>query len=297
MEAWRPWAGLGSRPESLGRDGLKDAETSPYSDGVQKYSISAWRFGDATGAMAAFEDLRPPEARKAGLMGLAVETPTDIYVAAGNYLFVFKGYKIKPEELSHVVATVPNYEYSPLPSLPKYLPSGTNLNSERYILGPASLARYAPAIPPSTAAFHFNSEAQVARYGTQGKETTLVIFSYPSMEMARDRLPHFQQISGAVSKRTGPIVATVLNAPNPDDAERLLSQVKYEAAVTLPEHVQNQNLNAGTLFLNVIVLCLVLVALCIVAGIVVGGLRIMLRRSGPSGDGEPMISLHLSNRS
>lgn len=276
--------------------GLKDSETSRYSDGSQNYSITAWRFGDATGAMAAFDDIRPADARKANLMGLSAETATDMIVAAGNYLFVFKGYKIKPEELSHVVATVPQYEYSTLPTLPKYMPAGARANSERYIMGPASLARFAPSIPPGTASFHFNAEAQMARYGALGKETTLIIFSYPSMEMARDRLPHFQQVPGAVSKRSGPIIAAVLNSPSPDDAERLLSQVKYQAAVTLPEHIQNSRDNAATLFMNIFILCLILVALCIVAGIVVGGLRMMLLRSGPAGDGESMISLRISKR-
>ena len=65
---------------------------------------------------------------------------------------MFNGYKIHPDELSHVVATVPHYGHSPLPTLPKYLPPGVLPGSERYITGPASLALYAPAIPPGTAA-------------------------------------------------------------------------------------------------------------------------------------------------
>ncbi|MEP6716934.1 MAG: DUF6599 family protein [Terriglobia bacterium] len=283
-------------PKVWAEYGLRDAETSPYSDAGQTFFITAWRFDDATGAMAAFDDLVPADARKAALMGLSAETATDAFVAAGNYLLHFKGYKIHGDELSHVVATIAKYGYSPLPTLPNYLPLGARPYSERYITGPASLARFAPGIPPSTAAFHFNAEAVVAKYGATGKETTLVIFSYPSMEMARDRLPHFQQVPGAVVKRSGPIVALAMNAPGADDAERLLSKVKYAATVTLPEHVQNQSDNTGTLFLNIFILCLILVAMCVVAGIVVGGLRIMLRRSGPSGDGEPMISLHISDR-
>lgn len=276
--------------------GLKDAETAPYSDGTQKYSISAWRFTDATGAMAAFDDLRPADARPAPLMGLAVQTASDEYVAAGNYLFFFKGYKIRGDELSHVVATVPRYEYSPLPTLPKYLPAGARANSERYIMGPASLAKFAPLIPPGTASFHFNAEAVAATYGDREKASTLVIFSYPAMEMARDRLPHFQQIGGAMVKRAGPIVAVVLNSGSQDDAERLLSQVKYQAAVTVPEPVHTSQVAAGTLFMNIFVMCLVLVALCVVAGIMVGGLRMILRRSGPSGDGDSMITLHISGK-
>ena len=60
-----------------------------------------------------------------------------------------------------------------------------------YIMGPVSLAAYAPSIPPSTAAFSFSAEGQLAKFGEAGKETTLLIFSYPTPEMARDRYPQF----------------------------------------------------------------------------------------------------------
>jgi uncharacterized protein DUF6599 len=275
---------------------LQEAETAPYADGTGKFSITAYRFTDATGAMAAFDHVRPSEARPVVLMGLSAETDADEFVAAGNYLLVFKGYKIKPEELSHILATVPNYEHSPLPSLPGYMPPGAHANSERYIVGPESLARFAPSIPPSTAAFHFSAEGNLATYGPKGKETTLVVFSYPTMEMARDRYPHFQQIPGAVVKRTGPLVAVALNASSPDDAERLLAQVKYQASVTIPEHVPTARDNPINLFWNIMILCFVLAGFMVLSGLLVGGIRVLFRRSGVSGEGDNMISLRLSGR-
>lgn len=291
-----PAAAATPDPKVWAEYGLKDSETAPYSDAGEKYSISAWRFADSTGAMAAYFDLRPAAAKPAPLMGLASQTDTDDYVAAGNYLFHFIGYKIHGDELSHVVATVPKYEFSPLPTLPKYLPAGAQTNSERYIMGPASLARFAPAIPPSTASFHFSAEAAVATYGQPGRETTVAVFGYPALEMTRDLFPRFQQIPGVVAKRAGPIVAVVLKSPTPDDAERLLSKIKYEAAITVPEHPQTSQANAGTLFLNVFILCGVLIALCLVAGIIVGGLRMVLRRADASGDGDSMITLHIGGK-
>ena len=179
-------------------------------------------------------------------MGLSAETAADEFVAAGNYLLVFAGYKIKPEELSHILATVPNYEHSPLPSLPGYMPPGAQANSERYIVGPNSLARFAPSIPPSTAGFHFSAEGDLAVYGPKGKETTIVVFSYPTMEIARDRYQRFQQLPGAVAKRSGPLVAVALNPASADEAERLLSQVKYQASVTIPEHVPTAGIIRST---------------------------------------------------
>jgi hypothetical protein len=276
--------------------GLQDSETAEYAAGTTKYSISAYRFSDATGAFAAFNQVRPADARPVEVTGLGVENGVDELVAVGNYLFVFKGYKPKPEELNHVVGTAPRYSQSPLPTLPKYLPPGVELNSERYITGPESLARFAPEIPPSTAAFHFSAEAELARYGKPGKETRLILFTYPTVEMARDRIAHFQQVSGAVVKRSGPLVAVALNPVSPDEAERLLSRIKYQAEVTLPEHVPTLKDNPANLFLNIFYLCLILAGFCLVSGLVVGGLRVVLRRAGASGDGDNMISLHLSGR-
>jgi hypothetical protein len=277
--------------------GLQASETAEYAAGGTKYSISAYRFTDATGALAAFDEARPEDAAPTAGTGTSAANAKEQLVAVGNYLFIFNNYKPKPEELNHVVGTVPLYSQSPLPSLPKYLPTGAEPNSERYITGPDSLARFAPEIPPSTAAFHFNAEAELVKYGKKGgKQTTLVLFTYPTMEMARDRLPFFQKVPGAVVKRSGPLVAVALNPASADDAERLLARIRYQAEITLPEHVATLKDNPANLFLNIFVLCLVLAGFCVVSGLVVGGLRVLLRRSGASGDGDNMISLHLSGR-
>lgn len=116
------------------------------------------------------------------------------------------------------------------------------------------------------------------------------------MEMARNRLPYFQQIPGAVVKRTGPLVALTLNAPNADTAERLLSKIRFQAEVTVPEHVPTLRDNPANLFWNIFILCSILAALCLVSGLFVGAFRLLVRRAGASGDGEAMISLHLSGR-
>lgn len=276
--------------------GLQASETAQYSAHGQEFSISAYRFPDATGAFSAYEQIRPNQSKPVEVTGIGSATDADEFVAVGNYLFIFKGYKPKAEELNHVVGTVPRYAQSPLPSIPKYLPPGAEPNSERYITGPESLARFAPAIPPSTAGFHFNAEGQLASYDDKGKKTTVVLFSYPTIEIAKDRTAQFQQLRGAMVKRSGPLVAVALNAPNADVAERLLSRIKYEAEVTVPQHVPTLKDNPANLFLNIFILCLILAGFCIVSGLVVGGLKVLLRRSGASGDGDDMISLHLSGR-
>ncbi len=272
--------------------GLQESESTLYSDAGKKFTLTAYRFTDATGAMSAFDQLRPADAKPVQLMGMTVQNEARQIVSAGNFIFVADGYRLLPEELSHLFATAPKYARSPLPNLPKFLPAGAQLNSERYITGPVSLARFVPSIPPSTVAFRFSAEGVLAKYG----ETTLVIFNYPTMEMARDRMAPFSQVPGAVVKRSGPMVAVALGAPGPDEAEKLLAQVKYAADITVPHKMPGLKDNPGNLLWNIAILCGVLITLCLASGLAFGGLRLLFRRSGPDGDRSEMISLHISDR-
>jgi len=283
--------------------GFQESEQTTYSDGTRKFAASAWRFADTTGAFAAFEYSRPAGAQPASpeVTDTAAETSSDRWAVVGNYFFLFAGYKPAAEEMNHIVATVPKYSHAAMPPLREHLPAGAVLNSERYILGPESLTRFAPAIPSSTAAFHYSSEAMVAKYPPQsGHEATLVVFSFPAMEMARKQLAQFEAIPGALVKRTGPLIAVVLNGAangtGSNEAEKLLSLVKYQAQITVPEHVPTAKDNPINLFWNVFLLCLVLAGFCVVSGVMVGGIMYLFRRSGHSGDGTDMISLRISGR-
>ena len=186
--------------------------------------------------------------------------------------------------MAHVFLTAPHYGHAPLPTLPGFMPPGAIANSERYILGPESLAKYAGAIPPSTAAFHFSSEAELADYdapgatgaGKNAAKTTLVVFNFPGIEMAQKQYPQFAAIPGTVVKRSGPLVAIALHPASADDAERLLAQVKYQAEITEAEPPPSQKNNPGNLLLNIAILCGVLIAFCLVSGLVFGGIRYAL---------------------
>jgi len=276
--------------------GMQDSESSTYKTASRAWPISAWRFSDATGAYAAFDQLRPSNSTTVAVSDVGAETATDEYIVVGNYLFFFKGLKPTPEELTHLIASAPKYSQGKLPRLQKHLPAGFIPGSERYIVGPASLAAFAPGIPPSVAAFHFDAEAALARYRSAGAEATVLVFNYPDMEIARNRLKEFQSLPGVIVKRSGPLLAVTLNAPNADDAERFLSQVRYQAEITMSEHVPTLKDNPANLFLNIVILCSILAALCLMAGLFVGAIRMTFRRAGASGEGDVMISLHLNGR-
>jgi len=277
--------------------GFQQAEQAEYELGARKFTASAYRLQDSTGALAAFECQRPADAKPSKLAKLAVETPGSLMLAHGNYVLLFKGYKPNVGEIDALYQTLPSLDQSSLPALSGYLPKDQLVaNSERYVTGPVGLQKFNAGIPPSTAAFHMGAEAQLARFHTTGGELGLAIFSYPTPQIARERLVGFQRISGAMAKRAGPLVAVILSPGNPDDAERLLAKVRYEPAITWNERMPTARDNIGNLVINAFELIGILLAFFVIAGVSYGGIRAFLRRGGPGGEADRMITLHLSDQ-
>ena len=58
---------------------------------MERFTASAWRFRDSTGAMAMFEARRPPGATRSDVTQLAVQTSDGVIFAYGNYVFQLTG--------------------------------------------------------------------------------------------------------------------------------------------------------------------------------------------------------------
>jgi hypothetical protein len=274
--------------------GLKSAETAPYQNAAAKCTVTVWQLADTTGSMAAFQWQRPAASTPSTAAKQAVETPDGLLMVHGNYLFQFAGYKPSKEELDALTGSLHNVDPTVLPVLPSYLPSeGLEANSERYILGPVSLQKFAPGISPSAAAFHFGAEAQTGSFRNAKGETLMALFNYPTPQIAMQRVLEFQKIAGAMAKRSGPMVAVVLNPPDQDYAETLLSLVRYQAQVTLDEYVPTRRDNIGDLVINAFVLIGILLAFAVVSGIALGGFRALRRRARHGEEADAMITLHL----
>jgi hypothetical protein len=274
--------------------GLRESETATYENGSAKFTATAWRLQDPTGALAAYDWQRPAKSEPAKVGALAAETADSLLLVHGNYLLSFSGYKPTTLELDPIVESLRNVDTSALPALPGYLPSqGLVPGSERYITGPASLGKFNPGIPPSVAAFHLGAEAQLGVYHGPKGETVLTIFNYPTHQIAMQQAANLVRIFGAEVKRSGPLVAVILSPPDPDAAERLLAQVRYQAEVTRDERVPTLRDNIGNLVVNAFVLTGLLLVFCVVSGLAVGGTRAYLRHFRKGEDPEAMITLHL----
>jgi hypothetical protein len=277
--------------------GLKAFETAAYENGGEKFTATAWQLQDTTGSMAAFDWQRPAKATPSPVASQAAETENSLLLVHGNYLFSFQGYKPTAPELNAVAESLKNVDTTSLPSLPGFMPSdGLIPNSQRYITGPAALWKFAPAIPPSVAAFHSGAEAVLGVFHSSKGDMTLAVFNYPTHQIAMQKIADFERLPGAIAKRSGPLVAIILSPPDPDAAERLLAGVHYEAAVTRDERVSTRRDNIGDLVINAFVLIGILLAFSLVSGFAVGGFRGLKRRLRKGPEPEAMITLHLEQR-
>jgi hypothetical protein len=275
--------------------GLDATEQAEYAAGAKHFSATAWRLHDSTGAMALYESKRPPGAIPSEIGKLGVRTSDGVIFAHGNYVFRLTGNVPAPAEMEPVYKVLPKLDGSPLPALMTYLPpEGLIANSERYILGPVSLDRFDPKIPPSVAAFELGTEGQLGTYRTAKGPLTMAIFKYPSPSFARERVEDFQKIPGASARRVGALVAVTVDPPDPDEAQRVLSQVHYDTDITLSEKVSSNDVKQKVSYiLDVFVFSGMLILGCLVAGIAFGGFRTIRRklRNGP--DPEALTTLHL----
>jgi hypothetical protein len=282
--------------------GLQQSEQAVFEGAGHKLTVRAYRLQDATGALAAFQWQRPLNAKPPGddlaeLSPLSALTPGGLIIALGNHLLILDGARPTPEELGNVFRSMPRQESGPLPNLPEHVPAANLIpNSERYIIGPGSLAKFEPEISPAEAAFHLGTEIQTASYKTAAGEMKLAIFSMPSPELARLRMAELSKIPGLLAKRSGPLIAAVASPLDANDAEKLLSQVRFQAAITTSQAPANpKKENFGEFLVNLAMLIGIVILFAVLSGVMFGGIRHLMRRGGPSGEAESVISLHLGD--
>lgn len=260
--------------------------------------VTAWRFKDSTGAMSAFQFMRPADAKPSKLDRLAAADANGLILQHGNYVIQFQGRQPTEVELVRIIQGLPEYSDASLPVISTYLPpDGLIPNSERYITGPVSLEQFDPGVPPSVAAFHLSAEAQFGRYRTKDGDFGLAIFNYPTPAMARQQATAFQKLPAAMVKRAGPLVAVILNPPNADAAERVIAKVTYEASVTQNETAAGTEVRSfARAFLSMVMLAGIIIGFCVVSGLLFAAGRILSRRFGTKDADGAMITLHLEGK-
>jgi hypothetical protein len=256
-----------------------------------KLSYTFWQAKDLTGALALWEALRTPGDASCHLAPFCTIDKGRAIVLDDNYVVAFAG-EPRQAEVDAVLTSLPNRKETSLPAVLTFLPStGLVPGSARYVLGPASFSAYAPELTSAKPGFEEGAEAQVADYGT-GK---LALFYYATPEMARLHSISFKSLGNVFVKRSGVLVAIAYGNITQQQADTLLSRVEYEAKITWNDTPPPPPIKPlYQLLLNILYMCVLLAALCLVAGAIYGGIRIYRRRFGQLESQEAMTTLRLT---
>jgi hypothetical protein len=273
--------------------GFSESEAATYSRGGRRMQVKAARFKDASGAFGAFTYYVQPQMR--------VETIGDKAASNNSRILFYKGNTLVDVSLEHVTAMSaaelralaealagPKGNLAALPTLPGNVPAQSLVpNSSRYILGPEALARLGVPVPASLVDFSKSPEVEFARYRTSQGEAALTLISYPTPQMAKERMTAMQSASLAGGplyfRRSGPFVVVVNGSIPPDEAQSLLASVNYDADVTWNQATKpkRQEDRAGFI-VALVVLCILAIVAALIFSVAFGGVRILLHRLFPN---------------
>jgi hypothetical protein len=302
--------------------GFSDAAISTYvRDDGRTLKIRAARFADASGAFGAYTFYLQPEMvrEKIGDQGSSLGQRVLFY---RNHILVDASFtKESPmagAELRELAGLLPRPPGNAgnLPPVLGFMPHrGYVANTEKYVMGPVALGALSPPVSEELVDFGVKPEVTLGKYSTPSGQATLMLIYYPTPQLATEHLRRIDAahqlaqpqagVSGVENagqffdKRTGFIVAVASGPLSESDAKYLLGLVNYEANVTWNERTDNRDVHdLYSLMLNVVILCGILGALAIVAGVAFGGFRILMKRFYPDRifdrpEQMEFISLHL----
>ena len=263
---------------------------------VGKASAAVYRMNDVTGAVAAWEWQRRAEFHACTLEAFCSTDGKQFIVVSANYLVSVNG-AVAKAPLDAFLQALPKRRDTSLPAILTFVPRKNLVpNSARYVLGQHSLQSFAAPLAGFNPGFDQGAEAEVADYKTaSGEALHLAIFYYPTPEMSRMHFAQFKKLPGVFVKRSGVLVALIFGGASEQQANSLLSRIEYEAKVTWNDVPPPSPIKPlYQLLWNIIYLSGVLVALCLLSGLIYAGMRLYRRRFGTLEDEEAMTTLHLS---
>jgi len=285
--------------------GFTDFESATYkSDDGRTLKIRAARFGDASGAFGAFTFYLQPE--------MASEEIGDRGASLNERVLFFRGHILVDAVFSQLsvmsaaglrelagVLPRPSGNAGTLPPILAFVPHhGYVANTEKYAEGPMALGVIGSPLPAELVDFGASPEVVLRQYTTPSGAATLMLIEYPTPAVAAEHLRRIdaahhaaQPESGVAAvenlgpffdKRTGPIVAIAAGQLSQSDARTLLGAVNWDASVTWNENTYfDKKNNIANLLVNIIILCIIVGALSLAAGVAFGGARVLLRRFFP----------------
>jgi hypothetical protein len=286
----------------LSEYGFTDFESADYkSDDGRTLKIRAARFADASGAFGAYTFYLQPEMAREQIGDQGASSDRRVLFYRGHILVdaVFSQVSVmSAASLRELAGDLPRPggNSGNLPPILAFMPHhGYQANTEKYAEGPIAAAAIGSPLPASIVDFSKNPEVALGRYTTPSGEATLMLVEYPTPALAIEHLRTIDAASHAAppqpgvegvqnvgpffDKRTGAIIAIAAGSISQSDAQTLLGAVNYEASVTWNENTYfDKKNNLANLLVNIILLCIIIGAISLAAGVAFGGVRVLFRR-------------------
>ncbi len=281
--------------------GFREMEQAVYTRADNRVmKVKAARFADASGAIGAFTFYRQPDMAKENIGDQGASNNGRVLFLRGNIVVdavLDRVTVMSAAELRDLAASLPLPAGSAgdLPPVLSYLPKqARRANSLRYFMGAVGLGDVSSPISPQVVDFAKGAEVAMAQYATSAgsaADATLMVISYPTPQIAAERAKAIDAALHATSqaenpasrvKRSGPLVALVSGQVSNGDAKSLLDQVNYDADVTWNQNTFfSKRDNIGNLLVGVILLVAILIGFALVAGLLFGGFRLLMKRLFP----------------
>jgi len=281
--------------------GFREMEQATYTrPGSRVLKVKAARFADASGAFGAFSFYQQPEMPKEDIGDQAASANNRVLFRRGNIVVdaVFdRVTAMSAAELRDLAASLPLPAGSAgdLPPVLAYLPKqARRADSIRYFMGAVGLSDVSSPIAPQVVDFAKGAEVAMAQYSTSAgsqADATLMVISYPTPQIAAERAQAIDAALHTTSrpedpasrvKRSGPLVVLVSGQISNSDAKSLLDQVNYDADITWNQNTFfSKRDNIGNLLVGVILLVALLIGFSLVAGLLFGGFRLLMKRLFP----------------
>jgi hypothetical protein len=280
--------------------GFTDFEAATYkSDDGRTLKIRAARFADASGAFGAYSFYLQPEMAREEIGDQGASLNQRVLFYRGHIVVeaVFSQLSVMSaaglRELAGVLPR-PGGNAGNLPPILAFMPHhGYSRNTEKYAEGPLALGAIASPLPPDLVDFSTSPEVVLGQYSTPSGDATLMLIEYPTPAVAAEHLRRIdaahhaaQPQAGVASienvgpffdKRTGPILAIAAGPLSESDAQTLLGAVNWTPGVTWNENTYfDKKNNIANLLVNIILLCFIIGAISLAAGLAFGGVRVFL---------------------
>lgn len=288
---------VGSDTPAFREYNVKSVEQRSYTQGTQTASVTLYRLRDPSSAYGAYTFLRNDTLTAAELGSYASASHDRALIVVGEMLLDVsappKQARPPDADLRQLAALLgKKADHTPYPFVGEHLPEmGRVRDSERYVIGPLSLAHFVPLGTDDWMGFDHSAETILATYKVAGKDETLLITSYPTQQVAAAKFAGmlrrfvFDPPGGVqpgqnvlFGKRVSSFVAVVVGAPSRQAANKILDQVGYESNVTWDEPKQTlTEPSINSMIVEAFVGTGAIMVFAVAAGIGFGGIRILVK--------------------